>query len=418
MGPPRFDIGMAGQYAVPGILGNCMQFLTENRVLERSLLRCVERYDKVAFAIAWASADTRVFQKLTSSRIEIRRAVIGTHFFQTHPDVLDTFVENPRVRFVLQPSGVFHPKVFVFWDEGGWEAFVGSANLTKGALTSNSEAVMLVSRADTGNDVLKTQMLATVRGYWDEGSLATETSAERYRELWKLRQPILRRLSGEYGVRQARKSPVDSATMSMPWRAYYDALRRDKEHSFTDRCKFLEKVQDVFKNSHSFHVLEQDMRRMIAGLSSERDEHWAWFGSMMGAGKFQTAVNSNNIHLSHALDEIPLDGTVSRAHYNAYIEEFVKAFPDGRDGIATATRLLAMKRPDEFVCFDSMNRKHLCADFGIKASGMDYERYWVEVVEPIRDSPWWNSPQPRRGAELSAWKGRAAMLDALFYVHE
>ena len=94
----------------------------------------------------------------------------------------------------------------------------------------------------------------------------------------------------------------------------------------------------------------------------------------------------------------------------------MKAFPEGRGGLATATRLLAMKRADEFVCFDKMNQTRLCADFGNKASGMDHRRYWDEVVERIRDSPWWNSPEPAGGLELSAWRGRAAMLDAIFYV--
>ena len=85
--------------------GGGIQFLTKNAALESNLLRCARNYDMVAFATAWASADTRIFRELTSGGIKIQQAVVGTHFFQTHPDVLDAFIGSTRVRFALQPSG-------------------------------------------------------------------------------------------------------------------------------------------------------------------------------------------------------------------------------------------------------------------------------------------------------------------------
>jgi hypothetical protein len=116
------------------------------------------------------------------------------------------------------------------------------------------------------------------------------------------------------------------------------------------------------------------------------------------------------------LDCIPFDGTVTRAQYESYIAEFIKAFPDGKDGVGTATRLLSMKRPDQFLCVDSANKKKLARDIGIKyASQLNYERYWDEVIERIMDAPWWQSYPPKPETELRAWTGRAAMLDAIFY---
>lgn len=136
---------------------------------------------------------------------------------------------------------------------------------------------------------------------------------------------------------------------------------------------------------------------------------------MSGAGYFYHEVNDNNPHLSAALDEIPLTGPISREHYEAYIAEFVQAFPNGRDGVGTASRLLAMKRPDYFVCLNSKNQKELCKDFEIKQTGMDYERYWEEIIERIIDSAWWNEPRPKNALAGSVWDFRAAMSDAFFY---
>lgn len=417
-GALRFDTATFRLHDATKRPGIRMQFITENSVLERNLLRCVRQYDDVAFATAWASADTKVFRELVSGKVRIRMGVIGTHFYQTHPDVLDQFVKSATVRFALQPSGVFHPKVFLFWNSAGWEAFIGSANLTKGALTSNSEAVMLVSSADAAAPDPKGAILEAVTEYWGKATKVTKESAARYREMWKLRQPILQRLSGDYGSKPPSKPPVESAVLSMSWREFCSAARQDKAHGFEERCSFLEHIQAIFKSGRSFQEMDLGERRLIAGLPGASDSRWPWFGSMKGVGKFQTAIKANDVHLSRALDFIPSAGLVPRSRYDAYVREFVRAFPEGRDGVATASRLLAMKRPDEFVCLDSMNKKRLCADFGIKVSGMDYDRYWGEVVERIRESPWWNSSPPCSGIELSAWNGRAAMLDAIFYFHE
>jgi hypothetical protein len=99
----------------------------------------------------------------------------------------------------------------------------------------------------------------------------------------------------------------------------------------------------------------------------------------------------------------------------AYIEAFAKAFPDGRGhGLATATRLLSMKRPDYFVCLDSANLRGIRADFGLKAD-VDYERYWDAIVARILKARWWKSPCPESRQASGVWKGRVAFLDSCYY---
>ncbi len=392
-----------------------MQLITKNNILERNLLRCLGRYEQVAFATAWASADTRVFRSLLSRKSTIQRAVIGTHFYQTDPDVLDEFIGSKAVRFMLQPSGVFHPKIFIFWNADRWEGFVGSANLTKGALANNSEAVLLFSQADEGCSFLKVELIKTVGEYWNDAECASETSAASYREIWKLRRPLLGRLSGQYGSNATTRPPTSSRVMSMSWGSFYNELQKSKEHNFEERCKLLDLAQNAFQSGSPFNEMKPGLRYMIAGLPTDYDHHWAWFGSMRGNGRFYAAVNRNDVHLSQALGLVPLSGMVRRTDYDAYLREYKLALPEGGHGIATATRLLALKRPDQFVCLDNMNRTGLCGDFGITVAGMSYERYWDEIVERIMDSPWWNSPAPTQPVELSAWRGRAAMLDAIFY---
>jgi hypothetical protein len=399
-----------------------MKLLTDSGDLEKNLIRCIDQYKHLSFATAWASADTDTFRKMHSQRNKIRESVIGMHFYQTHPDVLDAFVDNEDVKFIMQTSGVFHPKMYLFWTRQTWEAFVGSANLTGGGLGKNTEAVLLISNKDRDisnkdrdADNLKADILFAIRRYRLNAECASLDSAASYRQIWNLRAPLLHRLSGRYGRAASKKAPLSSSVMSMSWDSFYKLADRNDEHTLKERCILLEKSREQFNSKSSFCDMDEGPRYMIAGLRTDYYKDCRWFGSMVGSGKFYAAIKRNDPNISLALDAIPLNRRVSKSDYDGYISKFVDAFPDGRHGIATATRLLALKRPDQFVCFDSKNRQKLCNDFGIKSSGMDYQRYWDEIIERITDTVWWNSTAPVGGLERSVWRGRAAMLDAIFY---
>ncbi|WBA55416.1 hypothetical protein O7C57_11090 [Providencia sp. 21OH12SH02B-Prov] len=98
-----------------------------------------------------------------------------------------------------------------------------------------------------------------------------------------------------------------------------------------------------------------------------------------------------------------------------YVELFKRAFPEGRDGVGIATRLLSMKRLDQFICYNEQNKKGLAEEFCLSKRNLNYEEYWDLIIERIMDTPWWNSEWPSSGIERSAWQGRVAMLDVLFY---
>lgn len=392
-----------------------MKLIITNSDLRTNLSRLTKKYENISFAVAWASAGTEIFEELSENRNRIHKAVIGTHFYQTHPDVLDTFLESNNVRFILQPRGVFHPKIYIFWNQKHWEVLIGSANLTAAALTSNAETMILISDSDQAASSLKKDVVTLIDSYWDKARSVSKDTALSYRALWSRQQSALRRLSGQYGQNFKSKAPADSAVMAMSWAQFLASVKKDAHHGFKERCELLELAREAFINTSHFQKMGLGLRKTIAGLPTDFHENWGWFGSMSGAGYYHQAVNDNNPHISAALDKIPLKGSVSREHYEAYLEEFVQAFPNGRHGIGIASRLLALKRPDYFVCFDSKNKKELCQDFGIKQTGMDYERYWEEIIERITDSVWWNEPRPGNKLAGMVWDGRAAMLDAIFY---
>lgn len=390
-----------------------MKLISTNTALKSNLLRLIRKYDNISFGTAWASSETDVFAELVKAKAKITTGVIGTHFYQTHPDVLDQFVGSSQVRFVLQPEGVFHPKVFAFWTDESWEILIGSANLTAGAIKLNTELSAVITHED-GTPELLVEVLSTISGY--EGRAISQVDADNYRRIWKLKAPIRDKLEGRYGGSQAGKPEVDSSVMTMDWPTFYSEVQKDKSHGFTDRLGMLDQVAHAFTKAQHFNDIPFQERLGIAGLRSKVIKNSEWFGSMVGAGKFYELMNASEPAFSAALDAIPLTGAVTRDQYDTFISEYLKAFPNGRDGVGTATRLLSMKRPDTFLCVDSANLKKLAQDVGMKRPDkLDYERYWTEVVERLQQAPWWQSPEPKQQSEAKAWHARAAMLDAIFY---
>lgn len=392
-----------------------LKLISSNKKLVRTLSRLIESHSEAIFAVAWASSGNSVFDLLQKHSSRITRAIIGTHFYQTHPDVLDTFQEKANVRFVLQPSGVFHPKLYLFRSDDQWEALIGSANLTSGALSTNSEAMLLLGGSEKDSTTLRDEIVSLIDRYWQMAKPIKGNEAAAYREVWNRKQPTLRRLTGQYGSSSTAKPLTASSVMSMAWDRYFNTVKADPHHGFEKRCELLETVRRAFAEHPTFASMELPLRKTIAGLPNDQENRWAWFGSMRGAGYYHQAVNENNEHLSQALEEIPLRGVIIRAEYEEYIAEFIEAFPKGKHGIGIASRLLALKRPDQFVCLDSKNQRRLCGDFGITRTGITYDRYWDEIIERILDAPWWNSKRPENAKEAAVWDGRAAMLDAIFY---
>ena len=393
-----------------------MQIISTGQAFGDVLARCIRKHQHLSFATAWASGGTKIFALLLKNKGKIHRSVIGIHFHQTDPDVLDAFIGNNNVHFHWQPSGIFHPKVYLFWTDRHWEMIVGSANLTKGALSINQELMIHISSIDcVTNSSLRTELQSNVDHWWRNGHIMTNDKSETYKKFWKLNKPRRDKLSGDYASPNA-KPPIESPLMAMDWSEYYNQVIGNDTHNPKDRIAILNYAKSAFERS-SYFDMDENWRKAIAGtIHNFKNLDWGWFGTNKQGQFLPKIVKNNNQHISNAIEMIPIKGAVTREDYIAYKNEFLRAFPGMGDGIAFVTRFLAMKRPDHFVSLNNKNKAALCKNYGIDRLGhKEYERYWDDIIERIRGSLWWNTPLPTARAEQAIWNARAAMLDAICY---
>jgi hypothetical protein len=220
--------------------------------------------------------------------------------------------------------------------------------------------------------------------------------------------------------RLKRKSDQD-----LTWAEFVALIRREADDEgrpvLNQRLQVLSEARRIFAKSIPFSKLTLKERKSIAGTLGrvERKESgfdWGFFGQMSTIGRFTSPIKNNNPGISKALDHVPLVGLIERAQYMAFVRDFVRASPDFAESwIAPPTRLLALKRPDQFVCIDGPNIRGISKHFGVPHTTLDLSNYWDEIIEPLMLTRWWRAPMPTKVEDQQIWLGRAAMLDAIHY---
>lgn len=393
-----------------------MKFLSTQSELVQEFRRLCKRYNEYYWATAWASINSTPFDDLLLYSAKIKKIIVGIHFYQTHPDFIETFLRND-IRYVLQPEGTFHPKFYLFQNnEQEWELLIGSANFTNSAFTKNMEGTILVSQNDVNSIDTYQKAVQFINDAWKEARLFSKVQLEKYRITWNNHRSKIKSLSGQYGGSSKKSKPIHEVpAVNMTWEEFMARIRNETKYGAAPRLMVIDKCRQLFNTVDHFNELSEDERKFIAGIPNKLTTtiDWGLFGSMKGAGKYKNRIIENDAHISKALDQIPLSGQITKIHFDNFFENYQKALPG--NFIATATRLLCMKRPDTFICFDSKNRSELCQAFGIIQTEMNYERYWQDIILRIYDSEWWLNPHPRSPQEEKISNARAAFLDSLYY---
>lgn len=394
----------------------------ERDAIARNLKRLMDSYDEYYWAVAWGTENKLVDQLVSNSK-KTKQLIFGTDFYQTSPGLLERFKGKKFARVMPNNSGgTFHPKVYMFIKGDKAAAIVGSANFTRGGISVNAEAALYIE-GEVMDDAI-TDIRAMVAQAWKSAMEIDQDFLDGYSIHYLATAKHRKELEKPRKAPKAKPGAKNKKLQLWSWGEYSKEVRKDPSHLFNARLALLREARRMLSSVDEFSDLSPDERRAIAGILSYGKEHrpgepivgWKCFGSMSGAGEFSNIVIESPKYLSEALGHIPLTGEVTKAQYDRYIACFRKAFIGKKreGGVPTASRLLAMKRPDTFVCIDSKNRRDLGSDLGFAQSMLNFEKYWNEVVMPISESVWWLSDRPS-GADGALWDGRAAMLDAIYY---
>ena len=393
-----------------------MKYLIDATALNAEFSRLMNQYDKYHWMVAWAGKPFPLTTELSKNTNKIRKIVVGLHFYQTHPDFIEQFMGYKEMKFMTISAGTFHPKVYLFSSSPEkWEAIIGSANFTNAAFSANNEAGILITSENADKEMYN-QIKKSIADAWDQAKHFDKDLLKDYYRSWERNQSKLKALS-----RLENKQKPGTPYFSIPivattWSEYIKRINDQKKAQIQERIKVLDFVQQYFQENQKFADMDITIQQRIAGYKwANQSADFRLFGNMNNAGKLKQVINNKPGLIGKAIDIIPLSGEVTKQHYEKFVELFQKAV-DGGNKYRSATRLLAMKRPDVFFAISTGNNQLLADDFQIKSVGtMNLERYWDEVVERIQSSHWYQFPKPKNAIEQKIAAYRVAFMDVLYY---
>jgi len=391
-----------------------MKFIDKDTELRSSFKNLITKYNHCCICVAWASQDSEVMELLDKYHSKVEKMIVGLDFCQTDYKFIVDHLSKRAIRyFTAEHDGVFHPKMYLFYDdENHWRAIVGSANLTYNGFSVNQEACMIVGDEDNGSKASFHAMLDFTDRLWERSSLLTAEDLANYKV--KHREQLKANKSANIGFKpwKLKKAIIDDMT----WDEYLTKLyEEDVENpgAVENRLKLLKRSQSLFASVDRFNDLPYLDRACLAGCIGSFNVNpdgidCFFFGSTRGKGTFMHDIKSKG-KASKAIDIIPLEGEITLSMYEDYCSHF-----EGNP-LGCATRLLAIKRPDVFVCINNKNKELLCNDFGISQYKLNLKNYWDLIICRIQGSKWYNDHRKLEGTERTIKKFQVAMLDSIYY---
>ena len=217
-----------------------------------------------------------------------------------------------------------------------------------------------------------------------------------------------------------------------PWPIFVGFVEQQAQlHALEERLALLDYIE-VIKTKTLAEMVELE-RLAFVGKHTSQHCHTLynfdveWFASTKGAKVFQTLIAEQPERFDEALACIPASGDVTPKQYQAFVSVYKKIFSDYKADkpagekapLAPATRLLAMKRPDQFIALTNAKIDVLCQGLSIaKFNSFDFDSYWQDMIGTLRTFAWWHQSEPENEAELKLWKARAILVDLFMFVDQ
>jgi hypothetical protein len=230
-------------------------------------------------------------------------------------------------------------------------------------------------------------------------------------------------------LHETLKASISRAQVKMtriaPWPIFCQFIQQQNDnHALEERLRLLHYIDEIKTQSLS-EMIEEDKLAFAGKHNSKHDISIynfdvEWFASTKSAKVFHQLLSKQSQAFDQALSYIPLHGDVTPEEYKRFVSAYKLIFssctsdkPSGEKApLAPATRLLAMRRPDQFIALTTSKIDIFCQGFSIaKFNSFDFSAYWQDMIGTIRTCAWWHQASPENAEELELWKNRVILLD-------
>lgn len=193
-----------------------------------------------------------------------------------------------------------------------------------------------------------------------------------------------------------------------PWPIFIDFIQQQSlNHALDERLRLLAHIEAIRETPLADLITEDKLA--FTGKHTSNHEHSLysfdveWFTSTKGAKTFHLLLEQSPEKFDDALKNIPLLGEVTLENYQNFINAYCAIFNDYSEKenashkapLTVATRLLSLRRPDQFIALSNNKIDVICKGLSIpKLKNTDFLSYWHDVIGTLRTFSWWNQSEP------------------------
>ncbi|WP_441002904.1 hypothetical protein [Pseudocolwellia agarivorans] len=193
-----------------------------------------------------------------------------------------------------------------------------------------------------------------------------------------------------------------------PWPIFLGFIEEQNTlHALDERLRLLNYVETLREQPLAELPIED--RLAFAGKHTSDHDYGVynfdveWFASTKGAKVFHILLEQSPEKFDAALAHIPLTGDVTYDDYLKFVADYKAIFAEytpeksqnNTPPLAAATRLLAMRRPDQFIALNNNKIDIICQGLSIaKFKNTDFSSYWHDAIGTLRTFAWWNQAEP------------------------
>ncbi|MGL4737416.1 MAG: DEAD/DEAH box helicase family protein [Cellulosilyticaceae bacterium] len=203
------------------------------------------------------------------------RILTGNYLNITQPSALylirDKFGDQVDLRFYNVPNKSFHPKSYMFHHAQGSELYIGSSNVSRGALTSSVEWNYRLIREgnevdfdyftntfedlfERHSEIVTEEVLKNYSKNWSKPKLLTQMEATEESVVVPLFEPRGAQIEALYALKQSREEGAEKALVvaatgiGKTYLAAFDSLEYDRILFVAHRDEILKQAATSFRN--------------------------------------------------------------------------------------------------------------------------------------------------------------------------
>jgi hypothetical protein len=214
-----------------------------------------------------------------------------------------------------------------------------------------------------------------------------------------------------------------ASAIAADWQTYYQTINQlSVGYEIAPSLKLLHIADELLNQTNDFSQSSDIERFLVGGVQDNKVTNTYSFdtrllGDMQGFASFKKLVKKDPEGLTKLLRIIPSNGPVDGWHFMQFVDAFQQLFTANslkQAYVYPLTRLMTMKRPDQFVALNKESAEIFCKALTIKPlKNNDFQRYWDDIILPIQKSPWYKTDMPMEVAELAIYRARFALLERI-----